>query len=696
MKKALLLVAALGTMVGLKSFGQHVHRGNTPCGTYENMEGMYIEHPEMKEQADAANLTLEKHTRKYTEKHYQKNDSTIYTIPVVFHIIHNDGPENISDQRVFDAMDRLNADFRAQNSDFGNVAAAFSGIAADCNIEFALAQKDPDGNCHNGITRTRSSLTNEGSQAMKNLIQWPREKYLNVWISASAGGAAQGGGIVAGYTFVPASVNGTGGRPFDGIVVAAQFIGAFGRTLTHEVGHWINLAHTWGGSNDSGNQANCNSDDGVSDTPNTTGLLTNACDLSRMTCGTLDNTQNYMDYSGCPLMFTEGQKARMRAALTSNIADRANLWSASNLAETGVFDTPVLCKAIFEADQFQICEGQSITFTDNSYNNVTGWNWTLPGTATGSSTDQNPTVTYTTAGTYPVTLEITDGTDFVSSTITDYIQVLPATGQAAPISEGFEGSNILDPNLWFVENDDNSFTWDITNAAAFTGTNSVRMNNWPNGRGNTDVLISNVIDASQLSDIKVSFRYAYAKRLFTSNERLRIAVSRDCGDTWSIRRQLQGNSFPTHTPTNAIFVPTEPEDWQYELIDNILPNYLVEDFRIRFEFFSDRGNNLYIDDINIAAEAVGIEEALKRSLAFSVFPNPVENTSTINFELFTDEQVKIDVIDMLGKEVQQIANQQLTAGKHTFNLQKGNLTHGIYMLRLTTPRGVITERVVMR
>src|SRR5262245_40595837 len=156
-----------------------------------------------------------------------------YVIPVVFHIIHNNGPENISDEQIYDAVRVLNDDFNKLNEDWDNVRPEFLGIVADVEVEFQLAKKDPSGNCTKGITRTVSTLTNDGTQDMKDLIQWPRNKYLNVWVAASADGAA-------GYTYRPGAVSNW--PEADGIVLLHTYTGSIGtssvshsRTLTHEV-----------------------------------------------------------------------------------------------------------------------------------------------------------------------------------------------------------------------------------------------------------------------------------------------------------------------------------------------------------------------------------------------------------------------------------------------------------------------------
>src|SRR5262245_56049415 len=133
-----------------------------------------------------------------------------YVIPVVFHIIHNGGPENISDEQVEDEVRILNDDYNKLNDDWDDVQAEFLPIVADVGITFRLAQIDPDGNCTKGITRTQSALTYDGTQDMKDLIQWPRNHYLNIWVAASADGAA-------GYTMNPGSVSSAWAAPADGI-----------------------------------------------------------------------------------------------------------------------------------------------------------------------------------------------------------------------------------------------------------------------------------------------------------------------------------------------------------------------------------------------------------------------------------------------------------------------------------------------
>ncbi|MFM7770523.1 MAG: zinc metalloprotease, partial [Bacteroidota bacterium] len=321
-----LQVFFLCLLSGIVSFGQE---NQLFCGERDARVRFFGANPETWDAARMANQQLEQETAGFSEDE-RGGGQTIYTIPVVFHVIHNNGPENIEDDQILNGLAILNRDFRMLNADISLVVSAFDGLTADIGIEFALATKDPNGNCTKGINRIVSPLTNDGGQSMKDLIQWPRNKYLNVWICADASGAA-------GYTLMPGDVSGIWGAAADGIVVRSDYVGAIGtstgsksRTLTHEVGHWLNLYHTWGPGNSPGVSSNCNQDDQVTDTPNTIGWT--SCSLTGSSCGNaVDNVQNYMEYSYCSRMFTQGQRTRMRAALLSNVAQRSSLITAANL-----------------------------------------------------------------------------------------------------------------------------------------------------------------------------------------------------------------------------------------------------------------------------------------------------------------------------------------------------------------------------
>jgi PKD repeat protein len=254
----------------------------------------------------------------------------IYTVPTVVHIIHEgEGigqSSNITDEQILSAIAALNEDFRKIAGSNGD------GEGVDVGLEFCLASRDPYGNPSTGIVRvdgsTVANYADMGIEAsggvganeatVKGLSTWPREEYMNIWVVNEIENNDAGGGI-QGFAYFPFN------NPLDGICVLYNAFGTvgnlksntdMGRTLTHEVGHFLGLYHTFHDTNDCDGESNCDSQgDRVCDTPATP--LSSVC--SAPACG-IQQVENYMDYTSetCRNMFTDGQKSRMRATLLSD------------------------------------------------------------------------------------------------------------------------------------------------------------------------------------------------------------------------------------------------------------------------------------------------------------------------------------------------------------------------------------------
>lgn len=674
-----ILIGSLSVLFITSGYAQdHVH----PCGSNDlsKLLGDRSNDPTELARIASSEAALEAFTRTFQASE-ERGGGTPYVIPMVFHIIHNNGPENISDEQIYDAVRILNDDFNRENADWDNVSPAFLDLVADVNVEFRLAQKDPSGNCTKGITRTVSTLTNAGDQTMKELIQWPRNRYLNIWVAASADGAA-------GYTYRPSAVSFF--PEGDGIVMMHTYTGSIGtssqgrsRALTHEVGHWINLAHTWGNSNEPGLAENCNGDDNVSDTPNTIGWT--SCNIGGISCGSLDNVENYMEYSYCSKMFTEGQATRMIAALNSSTAQRNQLWQASNLTFTGVSDSPVLCSAEFSSDTRMICAGSAVTFADESFNSVSSRSWGFPGGEPTTSGELNPVVTYTLPGTYPVTLTVTDGSTTLTNETVNYITVLANPGAEVPVTEGFEALAAVPGDDWTVVNENGDNTFAITELAAFSGSKSVRVVNSSSMTGRIDELVSGTFDMSDAESISITFRYAFARRNAANDDRLRLLVSNNCGATWSVRKQLRGTiDLSTAPNTSGSFVPTSTQ-WGFAQSSAMSDIFHVSNFRYKFEFESDGGNNVYIDDININGIQVGLEEVmLGAGQGLAIVPNPAIHTAQAIFNTTGRDPVRIDLLDVTGRELRTLDQGTLAPGEQRVDIALAGLNAGIYFLRLSS------------
>ena len=691
MTKTLLTAAVLASLVALSLNAQQtVH----PCGANDLGKLAEFHHNDPVELArmEADEAGLEAFTAQWAATH-AAGERVDYVIPVVFHIIHNHGSENISDAQVLDAIRVLNDDFNKLNSDWTAVREEFIGLVANVGITFRLATKDPQGNCSKGITRTASSLTNDGTQAMKNLIQWPRNKYLNVWVAASADGAA-------GYTYRPGSVNNWSAA--DGIVLLHNYTGSIGtsapsrsRTLTHEVGHWINLSHAWGGTNDPGLPENCDTDDNVSDTPNTIGWT--SCNVNGTSCGSLDNVQNYMEYSYCSRMFTEGQKVRMIAALNSGTAQRNQLIAPANLIATGATGEAALCAAEFTSNVSMVCAGNEVVFIDQSFHTVTSRTWSFPGGVPETSTDQSPTVVYPEPGSYSVALTVSDGNTSLSTTLTQAVTVLADTGFVGPVVEGFETLGGVNGPEWYANDLDAGNTFGITSAAAFTGTKSLRLLNGSANAGQVDEFLSQTYDMSHAEAITMNFRYAYARRNSTNDDILNVYVSNDCGGIWVLRKILRAsNTLTTGGTVTGSFVPNNASQWGYSEVTNISTASHVPNLRFKFEFISNGGNNLYIDDINIDGGdlTTGISGEVHRMSGALVVPNPATDQARLFFTLPAAGKVELDVIDALGRTAWTSERGPLPAGDHTVDLVIGTWAHGTYTVRIITDKEARTVRFV--
>ncbi len=624
-------------------------RAQLHCGADEMHQHLWNTHPDLKEGAMRANQTLQAFTEDYVAN--PTKSGVLYVIPVVFHIIHNNGSENISDAQVHDALVQLNTQFRKLNGDTSEIVPAFQSIAADAQVEFRLAQLDPNGLCTSGITRTVSALTYIGDHQVKDLIHWPPNKYLNVYVCFDAAG-------LAGHALLPGAADTI--PQWDGIVMRHDYVGTIGTSdyfrrtvLTHEVGHYLNLQHIWGGNNvpnfpylPVGDAGNCAYDDDVTDTPNTIGW--SSCNLSAQSCGSLDNVQNYMDYAYCARMFTEGQKLRMHACLNSPIASRNNLWSAGNLQATGTDGTAILCAAQFEADKRVVCVGDSVNFMDVSYHGVSSRSWNFFGGSANSLNGSQVAVSYNAPGFYDVLLKASNGLDTVELLLNDYIQVLPITGLASGISEGFEDDSTGIWTRWRKRDVGQVYNWEQTNTG-FNSDHAIFYDNLGAGEQQVVELVSGPYDFSAVNTLAIRFDWAYAQVRSNDNCILRVQLSADCGETWSTRRVYNGlNSLPTINDTlTSLFEPIDESEWKSDTILVTTSTLLTDNVLLRFYFEGRGGNAIYLDNICISDLSVLSMEQLSNEL--NLYPNPVSHELTLDLRSSKDLTGTWEVTDQTGR-----------------------------------------------
>ncbi len=368
-----------------------------------------------------------------------------YKIPIVVHVMETKtSMTEISDEQIYKAIQYLNEVYRKVAGTHGD------GNGVDLTIEFALAVRDPQGNCTTGITRrdmssnakymaagTTSNTTGISDATLKTFDVWDQTKYYNIWLVSEIDGN-DGGYGTQGYAYFASSH----GYSYDGSVILVNAIKKENdHTLPHELGHALNLYHSFEGDQDANGNSVCPSNtncstngDKVCDTPphkrsaNDCVVGVNSCDGGSSTENFI---HNFMDYSSgdCANMFTAGQKTRMLAALT--VTRKSFLEENGNLSLV-----PVSVPSVdFSASNALVCSGSTIslkskttcipnTFIPNTVWTNISFSWTLKsGSTTLTSTLENPNFQLTTAGSYDVTLVVTSSFGTQSLTKSGFIVV---------------------------------------------------------------------------------------------------------------------------------------------------------------------------------------------------------------------------------------------------------------------------------
>lgn len=369
--------------------------GGEECGQDHMQQRLYKQHPELLRlqrslEAQARLLFLQRSQVPTPER------STDFVLPVVFHIIHDNGPENIGDDVVLQALDHL-------NEAFANTGFYDQGNGVDTRIQFCLAKQDPDGLPTSGINRIASHLTDldfDDDLELKNLIRWDPLHYINIWLVRSIEG-----GTIAGYAFL----SGSHGTPQDGLVVVStllSYLGSGHSTLVHEMGHYLGLYHTF--QNGCAN-ADCLFDgDQVCDTPPDNSTVTlPACDAvvnscfsdtqSGFTTDQNDLNWNFLDYGNRPCRsgFTQGQSDRMHFFI-ENV--RQSLLDSRACQEPCL--NPLL--AFFDTTSSIVDVGTTLNF-QNLSTNATTFQWYIDGQWWSSAT--NPSLAFNQPGMFTITLE---------------------------------------------------------------------------------------------------------------------------------------------------------------------------------------------------------------------------------------------------------------------------------------------------
>lgn len=669
-----------------------------PCSTDEHYHALLKAYPELAAYEEQFNAQLKAHNAYKTTA---VADTVTYDLPIVVHVVHDYGNENISDDVIYEAATYWAQVYMKQNADTISVIPPFVPLIGNPKIRLHLATKDPDGNPTKGVKRYMSYLTNVGSDNAK-YDSWPNNKYINIWFIGTFGAASAG---AAAYAYYPSTA---AFRPFyDGVISLASYVNT-SKTIPHELGHCLNLQHVWGNTN--APDVACG-DDLVDDTPPTKGHNPSGCIASALydtTCATgyvktyasaltglIDslvdypdtaNAQNIMDYTYCSLMFTKGQCERMRTALTSSTAGRNNLITAANLAETGALepmpDLPPVAEFIMnkatgagvisDARTYFLSLGNAgaFTFRNASWNDtISSINWTFSNGAINPTSTSTGLVNNKFSMPGWVTVTLTATSNAGANTIVNPQAVFVAdTIPVGGIGYSQNFASATDVSNWPMFNYySNQFKWEFFTGAGKDDNSCIRYSSYdPTNRrtgsavGDFDDIYTPAFDLSGLTD-DAYFNFFTTGASTTSsavpassrvNDSLEIDVTTSGGARWVKLGGFSGASLANNGVQGTTFTPSSTSEWIPRAV-KITSAYRTRNtyFRIRFRP-GNTGNNVYVDNMYLGNFPAGIQESLNTvDNSFSIFPNPSSGGCNIVFKTGNSGNVQYSIKDVTGKMI---------------------------------------------
>ena len=682
------------------------------CSSAERHADMLQKNPQVASEFQKLMNGLKSHTQNPAS---QKR--AIITIPVVVHVIHNGDSigsgENISEDQILSQLEVLNTDFRKRNADTTDIPGIFKPLAADFEIEFCLAQRDPNNFPTTGINRInglRNTWDINLADQLKAATIWDPNRYLNIWVMSLGGSSAS----TLGYAQFPWMPDTT-----DGIVIDYKAFGTFGdllpssnrgRTTTHEVGHWLGLFHTWGDNSD------CITDDNVSDTPIQATENYGCPSFPHVSCNNGPNGDmfmNYMDYSNdaCSNIFTHGQKAvvdyffinsqKRKNILTSD----ACIPTTANERDIAIIElllpSAEVCSDNFSPSVRVVNLGSAkiksavINYQFNS--GILQQYFWIGNIETYHEAIINLPLQTLPLGDHQFFLEfvnVNGGNDQSNGNNIaeiDFTITSAGIGKAIPVHETFEDLNL--PSLWQLLNPHNDRTWKIDTFSGSASNASVMFDNFSTAgvtpKNKRDGLITDEYDLRALARPQVAFDVAYAKRVPQVNDSLILYYSLDCGYRWKRFWAKGGAALATASERAVAFIPS-PNDWRQEGADLFAAQGHPK-VKFMFENFSDGGNNIYIDNFRIIESTTTAVADPAEDFPFEVYPNPANEILYVNAKPHLSENFQLTLFHISGKKVLEISE---PVG-HFQKADVSGLPPGFYLLHLKTEKQHFTRRVIL-
>lgn len=591
----------------------------------------------------------------------RSTSGNIITIPVVVHVIYNGEPygtgTNITDEQVQSQITVMNQDFRKMA---GTPGSNTNPVGADTEVQFALAKVDPNGNPTNGIDRVNlctASWSTTTAESMKAQTYWDPTQYMNMYSCNMSGG-------ILGYAQFPSNsglsgLSASGGNAnTDGVVSGYNYFGTSdlndgsftlsapydkGRTMTHEVGHFLGLRHIWG-------DATCGTDY-CADTP-TAHTSNFSCPTTITNCDSngFEMVQNYMDYTDdtCMNIYTQNQKDRIRTVM-SVATRRASLATSTKDQPIALFNNDAEvklpnvctggsssgCSASGDSRKIMLYNRGTSTLTSATlqYNINGGTNYTYNWSgslATNKYAEFDMPITNATTGTLNVTVlsanSITDERSSNNSASTAYT----AGSTATPTFDTTTVTFNLQRDKYGSET-----TWNLKNSAGTT---------LYSGGPYTD---TTALPALLTQTWTLSLNECYT---FTINDSYGDGICCTYGSGY-------------YNLKNGATVMTTSQ------------------FSGSTESYSFRLQSLGVSDINNADQM------------FVIYPNPNKGTFFAKFKSDAGK-VTTNIFDASGKLIHNDSFNHI-GGEITKEFRL-NLPKGTYLLSFDTPSGTLTDKLVIK
>ncbi|WP_152425156.1 T9SS-dependent choice-of-anchor J family protein [Nafulsella turpanensis] len=602
------------------------------CGLETIMQLRQERHPRLPSEKEFEQWIVQKQLQRASLAGTNQRKAEIYELPVVVHVIHNGEAEgvgaNIPDSQILRQIDILNEDFRKLNSEqISRLPTEFQVVAADTRIQFVLARQDPEGLPTDGIVRLRGSQVSysmEDDLELKQLSHWSPRDYVNIYVAPLEA-------TVIGYAQFPETDEldgldlGKVSAQTDGVVIDYEYFGeggnalpqSEGRTLTHEMGHFLGLRHIWG-------DGGCDQDDYVEDTPLAEEEHTGCPTEPVVSCGSPDMYQNYMDYTAdrCMSLFTEGQAARMIVVL-ENSPRRVTLNDSRGKEEPTIVSNDAGLRQFLLLITDPCSKDFIPTVVVRNYGNNFVNSVRIGLYINGilyEQEDFNVNLDYLEADTLamqPILLEnrgelnieavilatnnTADNKEFNDQLLAE---LYAPERVSTPFVHDFETSLLP----FYRINPDYNHTWDLTEAPITGSANNLAayMNyyNYSINIGTRDLLVSPIFDLRNETQAFLAFQVAYAIYSSSSSDRLEVYVTTDCSESLENATLIyakEGEELATAPATQRPFKPASNEDWRTEFLD--LSAFAgEEEVQLIFVGVNDFGNNLFIDDIQVINE----------------------------------------------------------------------------------------------